>query len=38
MDKVISLDEVYCNKVMSDVLDMAMELEDDGIVFDITRE
>lgn len=37
MNKVISLEEIYCNKVMSNVLDMALDLEAEGIVWDITK-
>ena len=37
MDKVISLEEVYCNKIMSNVLDMALDLEEEGVVWNITN-
>ena len=38
MEKVVSLEDVYCNRVMNNVIEMAMELVDDGIVWDITSQ
>ena len=38
MEKVVSLEDFYCNRVMNNVIEMAMELVDDGIVWDITSQ
>ena len=38
MEKVVSLEDVYCNRVMNNVIEMAMELADEGVVLDITKQ
>ena len=32
------LEDVYCNRVMNNVIEMAMELADEGVVLDITKQ
>lgn len=38
MEKVVSLEDFYCNRVMNNVIEMAMELADEGVVLDITKQ
>lgn len=36
MSKIISFEDIYCNKVMENILEMVYDLESDGVKIDVT--